>query len=308
MTYSKTLLATILASATFVAQAELKPLGDEALADITGQAGIRLGLGLDLNIGALEYIDTDEGGGTLSLQGIEINSNQFQTDENGNFTDINDEIIDLTDLQDNFDEIYDRLVVVANPDGSGPLRGATDITVDIDVVGDQLVFTTAPIFDLDVLVDDIVISSNTENPASSSIGGIGILNVRSPGSTLEISGGGADVEGNDSGLTISTTLNSRFDFVYFDDADVRADILDESSDRSGTLSLEGVTFSGDAENGGIEVNNLTIDVVDDQLQIALPQITGTIAVDSVNIGDTSIGSLAIRNLNLAGTTISISGK
>ena len=305
MTYSKTLLATILASATFVAQAELKPLGDEALADITGQAGIRLGLGLDLNIGALEYIDTDEGGGTLSLQGIEINSNQFQTDENGNFTDINDEIIDLTDLQDNFDEIYDRLVVVANPDGSGPLRGATDITVDIDVVGDQLVFTTAPIFDLDVLVDDIVISSNTENPASSSIGGIGILNVRSPGSTLSISGGGAD---GDSGLTISTTLNSRFDFVYFDDAEVRADVLDEGSNRSGTLSLEGVTFSGNAANCGIEINDLTIDVVDNELQIALPEIIGTIAVDSVNIGDTSIGSLAIRDLNLAGTTISISGK
>ena len=95
---------------------------------------------------------------------------------------------------------------------------------------------------------------------------------------------------------------------YFDDVDADASILDAGSDRSGTLSLEGISFSGDGANGGIEINDLTIDVVNDELQIVLPTITGTIAVENINIGESSIGSLAISNLNLEGTTISISGK
>jgi hypothetical protein len=47
-----------------------------------------------------------------------------------------------------------------------------------------------------------------------------------------------------------------------------------------------------------------------QLQISMPTITGQLSVGAIKVGDTtaaSIGSLAISDLNMAGTTVKIWG-
>lgn len=48
----------------------------------------------------------------------------------------------------------------------------------------------------------------------------------------------------------------------------------------------------------------------DKLQITLPTITGQLSVGAIRMGDAtaaSIGSLAVNDMNLAGTTIKVWG-
>ena len=61
-----------------VAMAEIQPIGDAELGDITGQAGITIELETKVDIGEVVYTDTNSGavgeigGGSLSLQTISI--------------------------------------------------------------------------------------------------------------------------------------------------------------------------------------------------------------------------------------------
>ena len=56
-----------------------------------------------------------------------------------------------------------------------------------------------------------------------------------------------------------------------------------------------------------ENSPLTIDVVDNKLEIGLPGINGGVSVESVKIGANSIGGVAINGLDMAGSTVKIWG-
>ncbi|MNJ75578.1 hypothetical protein D3C77_726970 [compost metagenome] len=86
-----------------------------------------------------------------------------------------------------------------------------------------------------------------------------------------------------------------------------------STTTSGTLRLETISFTG---FDILDSDPLKIDVIDggaggnDKLQISLPAMTGQLAVGSIRVGDASaasIGSLAVNDMNMSGSTIKVWG-
>ncbi|WAJ35676.1 DUF6160 family protein [Pseudomonas sp. GOM7] len=107
----------------------------------------------------------------------------------------------------------------------------------------------------------------------------------------------ADVTGQ-AGISISGNFNATIGSVVY------TDTADNVTDGSNTLSLNTVTLSG----FNIDDNApLTIDVADNKLQIGLPTINGQVSVGAVKVGDSTIGGLAINNLNMAGSTVKVWG-
>lgn len=107
----------------------------------------------------------------------------------------------------------------------------------------------------------------------------------------------ADVTGQ-AGISISGNFNATIGSIVYTDTEANV------TDGSNTLSLNTVTLSG----FNIDDNApLTIDVADNKLQIGLPTINGQVSVGAVNVGDSTIGGLAINNLNMAGSTVKVWG-
>lgn len=114
----------------------------------------------------------------------------------------------------------------------------------------------------------------------------------------------ASVTGQD-GISLSGNFEGSIGAIVYTDNDV----------GGGSLRLEGITFTGfnisDSNPLMIDVVTTNISGADtQQLQISLPEMTGQVEIAAIKVGDTtaaSIGSLAIIDQNLAGTTIKIWG-
>lgn len=114
----------------------------------------------------------------------------------------------------------------------------------------------------------------------------------------------ATVTGQD-GISISGNFNGTVGSLVYTDTDT----------NGGSLRLENVGFTGFniADNAPILVDVVTTDIAGtdtEQLQISLPTITGQFSVGAIKVGDTnaaSIGSLAVNDVNMAGTTIKVWG-
>lgn len=111
----------------------------------------------------------------------------------------------------------------------------------------------------------------------------------------------ATVTGQD-GISISGSFNGTIGSLVYTDNDA----------GGGSLRMETVSFTGFNISDTAPVK---VDVVEnasgtEQLQISLPTITGQLSVGAIKIGDASaasIGSLAVNDMNMAGTTIKVWG-
>ncbi|PAV49759.1 hypothetical protein CK486_03050 [Pseudomonas sp. HAR-UPW-AIA-41] len=110
----------------------------------------------------------------------------------------------------------------------------------------------------------------------------------------------SDVTGQ-AGISISGNFNQTIGSVTYTDTDTGG-----GSIRMETIALTGFNIS--------DANPVMIDVVNngsvDQIQITMPTITGGMSIGAIKVGGASaasIGSLAINDLNMAGTTIKIWG-
>lgn len=110
----------------------------------------------------------------------------------------------------------------------------------------------------------------------------------------------SDVTGQ-AGISISGNFNQTIGSVTYTDTDV----------GGGSIRMENITLSGFNIS---DANPIMIDVVNngsvDQIQITMPTITGGMSVGAIKVGGASaasIGSLAINDLNMAGTQIKIWG-
>ncbi|PJE45106.1 MAG: hypothetical protein CUR33_00230 [Pseudomonas sp.] len=111
----------------------------------------------------------------------------------------------------------------------------------------------------------------------------------------------ATVTGQD-GISISGSFNGTIGSLVYTDGDA----------GGGSLRMETVAFTGFNISDTAPVK---VDVVENasgtqQLQISLPTITGQLSVGAIKIGDTnaaSIGSLAVNDMNMAGTTVKVWG-
>lgn len=77
----------------------------------------------------------------------------------------------------------------------------------------------------------------------------------------------------------------------------------------GTLEINDGTGATHALSGALSLTGLTVDVDSvNGVEIGLPAITGRISIGSIDMGTgTSIGSVAITDLNMAGTSVNIRG-
>lgn len=108
----------------------------------------------------------------------------------------------------------------------------------------------------------------------------------------------ATVTGQD-GISISGSFNGSIGKVTYTDGDA----------GGGSLNLENITFTGFNIS---DADPVKVDVVTnggtEQLQISLPAITGELEVGAIKVGaGASIGSLAVSDLNMAGTTVKVWG-
>jgi hypothetical protein len=111
----------------------------------------------------------------------------------------------------------------------------------------------------------------------------------------------SSVTGQD-GISISGSFNGTIGSVVYTDNDA----------NGGSLRMEGIGFTGFNidDNAPIMVDVVTNGSGTQQLQISLPTITGQLSVAAIKVGDASaasIGSLAVNDLNMAGTTIKVWG-
>lgn len=114
----------------------------------------------------------------------------------------------------------------------------------------------------------------------------------------------AAVTGQD-GISIAGDFDGTIGAIVYTDNDATG---------TGTLRLENISLTGFAIS---DENPLMIDVVTntigttetDQLQITLPEMTGTVSIGAIRVGDSgaSLGSLAIIDQNMAGTQLRIWG-
>ncbi|MDE3736152.1 MULTISPECIES: DUF6160 family protein [Pseudomonas] len=114
------------------------------------------------------------------------------------------------------------------------------------------------------------------------------------------------VTGQD-GISISGSFNGSIGSIVYSDSETVG-----STTTTGSLRLETVSFTG---FDILDSDPLKIDVIDggasgDKLQISLPSITGQLEVGAIRVGDSSaasIGSLAVNNMNMSGSTIKVWG-
>lgn len=111
----------------------------------------------------------------------------------------------------------------------------------------------------------------------------------------------SSVTGQD-GISISGSFNGSIGSVVYTDGDA----------NGGSLRLETIAFTGFniADDAPVKVDVVTNAGGTQQLQISLPTITGQLSVGAIKVGDNtaaSMGSLAVNDLNMAGTTVKVWG-
>lgn len=268
----KSVLVLAIASLSFAAHAELKPLEDAHMGNITGQAGVTIELETQVNIG--EFIYTDEG--SLSVKDIFIGGAN-RTDMFAEFddpairgflfpesTELLDNIKVEIDIADDGDALINVFPLVAAPvdfsvkTGEWTLQGHTDSTmlannfamdgvilelkIRVDTATDKMnVQTLFAIDDLDVDVDFLAL-------------GIRDLHLT-----------GADFDPNN---PLVTRLGAKVDM----------DI-----------------YHGTRANG------------DSALAIDLNTFEADMSIGQILVGGTSIGSVALDNLSVQNTAMRIYG-
>lgn len=121
----------------------------------------------------------------------------------------------------------------------------------------------------------------------------------------------ATVTGQD-GISISGNFSGSVGNIKYTDGDA----------NGGSLNITNVAFNGFtiSDTAPVKVDVVTTDIggtATQQLAISLPSMTGTVSVGGIYVGGTyangavtgasSIGSLAISDINMAGTTVKIWG-
>mgnify|MGYP006191378719 CR=1 FL=1 len=100
------------------------------------------------------------------------------------------------------------------------------------------------------------------------------------------------------GISISGDFSGSIGAMVYTDTDAAT---------GGELRLETITFTGFAID---DADPLTVDVNANKLEIGLPTMLGEVKVGAIKVGSAaaqSIGSLALNNIDMGGTTIKVWG-
>ena len=288
----KALLPIALVSLPLSAAAELAPLEDEFLGEMTGQAGVSIELETQINIGEFRY--TDEG--HIALENVKFGGANKNTFFGRTISSINP--------SEQLDDL--RIDIDSNANGDLLINmGATSTC--IGCVG------TSPV-DFGLSFDTMKIASQ-DNSSSSTI-------IEDFSMTGYFTAAYMQIKNNGS----TGQINAKISFAL-DDIDMKISTLGMEIEN---MYIAGSGFHEDQELGFFDIANsgaiarLTIEAVDnysvgtgtvdDVLSIALYGNGGTstpfeadIGFENINIGGASIGSIKMDDFKLYGTQLYVMG-
>jgi len=341
---NKLALCTAIAASSMSVNAELTALNDSALGELTGQAGVSLDVNLALSIEEFRYIDTDGftdvsattgapigvtgGRGSVSFTGIAIG----QIDD---FSAQGRAALDA-DLATEASVLIEGITIDVSDAGGvriglgniGSAANGLDIRSDISINQD-LGATTGNVgeFYISNLTNQISADLVTELTNATGVTleqtQVAPLLSQSPYIPVfvEIQGGGAD---GDQGLTINAEVGLIIDEIAYVD--------DGNAIGVRNLIVGDITWAADNNQiiglGGLKVEGLTVDVIDDNgtTKLALGNInvkgdiflgdiflssrdattglsSATDAATGLTNSGNSLGSVLIRDLDTTGTSV-----
>ena len=325
--FQKSALAVAIAAVPFLSVNAMEALDDAALSEMTGQAGVTIETTVDgtqgITIGSIEYTDTadstnpnDIGGGSLVINGVnpgdagvtlqgqvwngtdwvDGNSTTAQTidiDEYGN-------LITETKAVDGF-----RVVTDANGDdmnvgaqkisvGQVLLRSAAQQTAGTG--GAQLVSGLEMTMESGDSSAHILNLSGTQADRTDAIDNY----TTAHGTSATIDKGLAGADATEASLAIVSKGKSRI-------SNLNVNALD------GAIGITGLSYGGGANGDELMDSTQVIWAKGGAaadgggVYIQGSDSVGTLKIESIAIGGTSIGSVAIRNINQAGSVTRIYG-
>ncbi|WP_250658598.1 DUF6160 family protein [Alkalimarinus coralli] len=273
--FKKIALVTAISSAPLLAQAELKPMDDTLMSDISGQAGITLEVGAHVEFDSIVYTDTKEnasdtkGGGQLAIKNIAVGGS----------------------------DIWDP---AANSGAGGVVASSTldDLTFDIDIndQGELIVDMTGPAVDYGITLGSVELqkengdSSFTLLGRSTFKGQINNLDLTLHKEDKTAFGGSASTD----------VLQANIEF-NIQDMDLDVAFLG--------LQLEDVAVSG---AGGDKTDFVVaeIDLYQDsgKMVLGLSDVAMDVNIGAIKFGGTSqsMGSVDLNNMRITNTTFKLS--
>ena len=329
----KASLAAAIAAASISAQAEMVALDDATMSATTGQAGVTIEIDIQgdgVKIGEVAY--TDEG--TLALEKIAIsNADITQTidvDADGNLVLGVSKIDDLTITIGETAAMTDATVASAS---AVMLRSSADATKNAELVNNLSVkldmgASTTTIYNMSAY-DHATDIADLRDDAT------GLSKVLFDNGVTPVS------DATTAGLVIAASASIRIDdldvglFGYTDEqALVRADAVAAGGNGDGVLDAgEEALYNSLRSGAAIKVNDVSFNsgvettpgnygyaTVDQKIwaqggtaaqgggvYINMGSVNGTLTVGSIEIGQASIGSLVVKDINLSGMTQRIYG-
>jgi hypothetical protein len=277
----KIALVAAIAAAPFAANAELQALNDTAMGDVTGQAGVTIELETKVSIGQFKY--TDEG--SFAVNDIVLGGAGVTAIGAGaGYNDLLDQLkIDIDVLDDGDAKIHVG-TLDGNPIDWGMTVGSMQLLAGATGSDSTTLISNLSGFgnlaQLDIRVDtatdhlNLVAAFDVQNMNFDvEFLGVGIRG-------LKIVGAGTDMDYSAYGYDLST-MSAQEQAVFVTFANANLDVYKGS----------GLGASAATDVLRVDVNNIFMDV----------------SVDAIEIGGTSIGSVALNNVAVTDTKLAVYG-
>ncbi|MCH8499061.1 MAG: DUF6160 family protein [Marinobacter sp.] len=269
----KIALATAIAAAPFAANAGMKALDDVAMGNVTGQAGVTIELETKVDIGEFRYIDE----GYLSVTNISLGGGTVQRDANGNVTGVSgllDDLLINIDIEADGDAVIDVHSISGQPIDYAMAIGSVSLN-SVDGSGDSTLLAT-----------NIGIE-----------GQLGQLNIRVDTAT--------DTLITNVGFNV-TQMDMDIDFLGVNVRGMR--VMGANFFEEVAASGQPTTAAGLFAFATITMGKATsVATGNEALGISIPNFAADIAIDAIEIGGASIGSIQMDNLVVSNTNMVIYG-
>lgn len=269
----KIALVTAIAAAPFAANADLKAMDDAMMGDITGQAGVTIELETQVSIGSFVY--TDEG--SFTVNGIQIGGSGLAGGTGTNL----------------LDDLYIDIDVEADGDAFISVHSLSGAPIDWGMTANSMSLVSADGTQSTTLVSGL-----------SGHGNLGQLDIRVDTATDQLQ---LDVAFN--------VVDMDFDVEFLgvgirDMAIMGGQFFEEASDSNNPNPGQPTSAAGMFAVADVDVykgSGFGPTPKADVLRIDINDITMDMNIGAIEIGGTSIGSVALDNLTISNTKLAVYG-
>jgi hypothetical protein len=283
---NKILLVSVIAAAPLAANAQLKALSNNAMSNLTGQAGVTIELATKVDIGSIVYTDTatgaagDVGGGSLALNGIHIGGGTVTKDASGN----------VTGTSANFDKVLANIDIAADGSAIIDVHSTDGLPIDFAVgVGSVTLHGTA--------ATDTVLAKNI-----AMTGFLGALNITVNNSTSTLVATVA-FSINDMSMDVPF-LGMGISGLTMHGAGYNAAL---AASTGGAVSPADPTYFAQAQVSMNTAAGAAAGAPTNALHVGVANFAADLNIASISLGGKDIGSLAINNLQVSNTDMIIYG-